>query len=153
MNLSKPNELALYLLAQYKKLLLISRGLIDCWSKGSYIHLVPLFKFLTPSIKENIETKKNIRYWERRNTRKLSQDQEGGFQFYGFQGPVGDRILCDWWIWTSKLRSTDDLEQEIWKIFLCQSEQLPFQIFSISLCLKYPLHWLCVAQAFCWIVA
>lgn len=66
MNLSKPNELALYLLAQCKKWLLISRGLIGCWRKESYIHLVPLFKFLTPSIKEDIETKNGIRYWERR---------------------------------------------------------------------------------------
>lgn len=53
MNLSKPNELALYLLAQCKKLLLISY-----WSKGSYTRLVPLFKFLTPNIEEDIETKK-----------------------------------------------------------------------------------------------
>lgn len=45
MNLSKPNELVQYFLAQCKKWLLIPHGLIDSWSKGSYMHLVPLFKF------------------------------------------------------------------------------------------------------------
>lgn len=48
MNLSKQNELVLYLVAQCKKLLLIFHGLIDYWSKECRTHLLPLFKFPTP---------------------------------------------------------------------------------------------------------